>query len=128
MAFWVHKGVSTGVRGQSPTYDPPAPKPHGRTGFLFLVVAYGRHNLEFSSPQQLRHFIDVLSMSPLPTSRILSKLRDAPVGPNSHWLSRLPAALKKPKERGQLVTALSRLPSNVWRATPNKSLERTRAE
>jgi len=43
---------------------------------------------------------------PLPTSRQLSRKRELPVGPNSHWLSRLPVKLKAPKERAKLVSRL----------------------
>jgi hypothetical protein len=126
MAFWVHREIPPDEWRGAAAYNPPAPKSRGRSGYPFLVVAFGPHTLEFSSQAQLTHFIEVLSKKPLPTTRALSKLRGTSTGPNSHWLSRLPAVLKGAKGRGQLVAALSRLPPSVWSAPPNKSLERTR--
>lgn len=41
----------------------------------------------------------VLAMNPLPTTRRLSALYGSGYGPNSHWLSRLPASVKNPKAR-----------------------------
>jgi hypothetical protein len=98
MAFWVHLETPPAEWRAAPAYDPPAPKSRGRSGYPFLVIAYGPHTLEFSSQAQLAHFIEVLSKTPLPTTRALSKLRGTSAGPNSHWLSRLPAALKGTKK------------------------------
>lgn len=114
LAYWVHREAPPLGWYGAKVYEPPAPTAHGRKGFAFLVVSYGRHDLEFSSPAQLAHFIDVLARAPLPTTRALSKLRGASVGPNGHWLSRLPAVLKTPKERSRLVAALESLPKDVW--------------
>ena len=81
-----------------------------------LVVEFGRETLEFSSREQLNHFEEVLSMSPLPTSRRLSALRGTTARTNGHWLSRLPAALKRTKQRALLLRALKQLPLDVWKA------------
>jgi hypothetical protein len=80
--------------------------------------------LAFSAPAQLDEAVRVLSMTPLPTTRRLSQARQAlspgaaatpratrerarvAHGPNSHWLSRLPAALKSTKGRLRVVAAL----------------------
>lgn len=77
---------------------PQNPCPH--KGYLQLHVLFESHELLFSAPAQLEHFIDVLSSKPLPTSRQLSSRRGLPVGPNGHWLSRLQARLKSPQKRG----------------------------
>jgi len=82
----------------------PAPVPH--KGYVFLHVDAAGVDLQFSSVDQLDHFIDVLATQPMPTSRQLSRKRGLPVGPNGHWLSRLPARLKAPRERLKLVAGL----------------------
>jgi hypothetical protein len=119
LAFWVHEESTPGSWYGTTTYAPAAPKPRGRRGYLYLIVEFGRDTLEFSSREQLDHFVDVLSMNPLPTSRRLSALRGVAKGPNGHWLSRLPAALKATRKRAELVQALKHLPADVWRATPD---------
>lgn len=102
VAFWVHRPVD----GADALFEPPAPSAVPHKGFLFLHVEFDAAELQFSAPAQLDHFIEVLSMKPLPTSRSLSSQRGLPVGPNGHWLSRLPAALKSPRKRMRLVEAL----------------------
>jgi hypothetical protein len=73
---------------------------------MVLHVDAADVDLQFSSLAQLDHFIEVMGAKPLPTSRQLSRKRGLPIGPNSHWLSRLPATLKAPKERAKLVSRL----------------------
>jgi len=51
-------------------------------------------------------------MVPLPTTRRLSALRGEALGPNSHWLSRLPASIKSPKARVRLVKVLKQCPGS----------------
>lgn len=99
LAFWVHIPVP-GVPQQ---WNPPAPKEIPHKGYALLRVEFEGFELQFSAPAQLDHFIEVLSSKPLPTSRQLSSRRGLPVGPNGHWLSRLPAALKSPRKRVKLV-------------------------
>jgi hypothetical protein len=100
MAFWVH------VPGPAGAYAPPAPMHIPHHGYPFLHVEVGDIDLQFSAMPQLDRFIDVIARQPLPTSRQLSALRDASAGPNSHWLSRLPARLKSPKRRAVLAQEL----------------------
>ena len=102
VAFWVH----VPVKGSDVLCNPPAPEPIPHKGYAFLRVEFGLHELLFSAPAQLDHFIEVLATKPLPTTRSLSSKRNAPVGPNGHWLSRLPASLKSPRTREKLVHAL----------------------
>jgi hypothetical protein len=104
MAFWVH----TRAEG-SDEWTPPIPKIVPHKGYPVLRVDWGHHELQFSAPGQLAHFIEVLSTKPLPTTRILSARRNAPVGPNGHWLSRLPSELKSPRTRKKLVDAMRRV-------------------
>lgn len=102
LAFWVHVPVT----GSDTECVPPAPVEVLHKGFMILHVAATDVDLQFSSLAQLDHFIEVMAAEPLPTSRQLAKKRELPVGPNSHWLSRLPAKLKAPKERLKLVSKL----------------------
>ena len=102
LAFWVHVPAERSAT----EYDPPAPAAVLHKGFMFLHVDAAGVDLQFSSLAQLNHFIEVMEAKLLPTSRQLSRKRELPVGPNSHWLSRLPANLKTPKERARLVGKL----------------------
>jgi hypothetical protein len=100
VAWWVHIPQGDGI------WTPPAPRAIPHKGFAVLNVALGTHTLRFSSPAQLAHVIDVLATTPLPTSRQLSVKRGASVGPNGHWLSRLPSELKSTRRRAEVVLAL----------------------
>ena len=102
LAFWVHVPVA----GPDTEYVPSAPVEVLHKGFMVLHVEAADVDLQFSSLAQLDHFIEVMTAKPLPTSRQLSRMRELPVGPNSHWLSRLPAKLKAPKDRAKLVCRL----------------------
>lgn len=104
MAYWIHVESEGAQWRDAPGYVPPAPSAARNLGFPCLIVEWGDQKLEFSSPEQLTEFIQVLGLSPLPTSRRLSAHRRH--GPNSHWLSRLPAKLKHPKARTKLVEYL----------------------
>jgi hypothetical protein len=115
LAFWVH----VPVKNDAHLYEPPAPKPIPHKGFTVLTIEFGQYELQFSSPAQLDHCIEVLASKPLPTSRQLSSMRGLPVGPNGHWLSRLPAALKSPRKRFKLVEALQSVRKVVVSAGPN---------
>lgn len=121
VAFWVHVPVP----GTKDVCDPPAPLPIPHRGYPFLRVAFESHELQFSAIAQLDHFIDILSRKPLPTTRQLSSLRGLPVGPNGHWLSRLPAALKSPRKREKLVQALRAVRVQVAGSWSDLSLHRT---
>lgn len=103
MAFWVHRSHRN---GRTTIFDPPAPPQIGRKGFAVLCVESARFVFRFSSLEQLDECVRVLSLKPLPTSRQLSLQRGASVGPNSHWLSRLPASVKTPKMRTRSVEDL----------------------
>ena len=102
MAFWIH----TRVEGSDDEWTPPVPKAVPHKGYPMLRVEWQDYELQFSAPAQLAHFVEVLAKKPLPTSLHLSALRQAPVGPNGHWLSRLPSTLKSPRIREKLVQAM----------------------
>ena len=123
MAYWVH--IEQGVHWRdATTFLPPAPSPHGRSGYAVLHVEIGAHVLRFSSPAQLDEAIRVLGTTPLPNVRRMAEARQALVptppptcraaredaavvhGTNTHWLSRLPVAIKSAKSRLRVVEAL----------------------
>jgi hypothetical protein len=111
MAYWVHVEQGEAHWRAAEAYAPAAPMPHGKRGYAVLCVSIGPHELVFSSPAQLADAIRVLAMKPLPSTRRLSLLRaggksEGGAGLNSHWLSRLPAALKSAKGRARVVDAL----------------------
>lgn len=109
LAYWVHVPVP----GEAGAWRPPAPNHVPHRGYVFLHVEVGKMDLEFSALAQLDHFIDVMDARLLPTSRQLSILRAAPIGPNGHWLSRLPACLKAPRQRQRLVKELRRIRDEI---------------
>ena len=109
LAYWVHVPVP----GGDGLFDPPVPSAIPHRGHALLRVQFEAHELLFGSPAQLTHFIDVLATKPLPTSRQLSSRRGPDVGPNGHWLSRLPAGLKSPRKRDKLVRALRAVRAQV---------------
>jgi hypothetical protein len=111
MAYWVHEPSPDGG-----AFEPPAPLSVANRGYPFLRFEYDVHELIFSSPAQLNHMIEVLSTKPLPTSARLSAGRK--FGPNGHWLSRLPAELKTPKEREKLVKHLKAVRKQVLQLAP----------
>lgn len=114
LAYWVHIPDPDNPAA----CDPPAPPHIPHHGYALLRVAYGPHELVFSSPEQLGHCIEVLARKPLPTSRALSARRGSGAGPNGHWLSRLPAALKRPATRSELVRLLKDVYAVTVTGTP----------
>jgi hypothetical protein len=105
LAFWVHIPLNDAKT----EFTPAAPVEVAHRGFAVLHVEVGEVELQFSSLPQLDHFIDVLDASRLPTTRQLSLQRGTSLGPNGHWLSRLPARLKAPRERKVLVSGLRKV-------------------
>ncbi len=109
MAFWVHQPVNDPDWRGATRYDPPAPLAVPHRGYPLLCIQIGDVTLQFSSRAQLSECVRVLSLVPLPTSARLSQLRDGKMGPNTHWLSRLPAKLKSKKGRALVVKRLEQV-------------------
>ena len=106
MAYWVHIEKDATSWIDSKEYIPAAPKPEGKNGFRILCVEFSDMVLRFSSREQIEECIRVLEMKPLTSSKRLTDLRGGRTGPNGHWLSRLPAHVKSPKNRTLIVQKL----------------------
>lgn len=113
MAYWVHVEQDGKPWRESERYAPSAPSIVPRKGYPVICIAFDEVELRFSSIEQLKECIHVLSQKPLPPTRRLSALRSTEVGPNTHWLSRLPGKLKSPKTREKLVKALDEVMRQV---------------
>jgi hypothetical protein len=113
MAYWVHIEQGRQSWREAISFNPPAPLPDGKKGFPVLCVEFGGVVLRFSSAAQLSECVRILSQKPLPTSLRLSALRGTGVGPNGHWLSRLPASIKSPKARAHIVHQLGTLVGHI---------------
>ncbi len=122
MAYWVHVQPEGQHWQDASEFNPPAPAPDGAKGYPLLCVESQGFVFAFSSAAQLAEAVRVLSLKPLPTTRRLAAARPGGHGPNSHWLSRLPASVKSPKARQRAVEDLSA----VWRSmAPNNSSKPT---
>jgi hypothetical protein len=108
MAYWVHVEDEDSPWLHASKFDPPAPKAITGKGFPILCVEIDDFLFRFSSPEQVEACIFTLSLKPLPSSLRLSAKRSHNVGPNSHWLSRLPASIKSPKHRDKAVISLKK--------------------
>lgn len=115
LSFWVHRQLDTKTKRNAKRFDPPLPGPVPGRGWVQLIVEFDGVEVRFSSSAELDHFIDILSRNPLPTTRRLSELRETTAGPNSHWLSRLPARAKPHDFRRRLVAYLQRVRPEGWR-------------
>ena len=103
MSYWVHKQPDSEAWYRASKFDPPLPKAIPCKGYPVLVVNAFGIELEFASVEEAEHFLNVISRKNLPTSLQLSRDRVSNHGPNSHWLSRLPARLKPWSKRERLV-------------------------
>ncbi|MEM9972579.1 MAG: hypothetical protein AAF771_00265 [Pseudomonadota bacterium] len=72
-----------------------------------LITHLDGVNMVFATPQELDHFIDVMSQNPLPKGRSLGADYPATSLPNNHWLSRFPARGKSRKFREKAIRFLS---------------------
>ena len=113
MAFWVHQAIDENIWYKSEKFDPPAPKPNEEGLYLFGFIEYNGFIFEFSSRAQLDEFIRVLSMKNLPSTIHLS--REKQLGPNRHWLSRLPAKVKSYKFREGLIKYCQKIKDELFK-------------
>ena len=106
MSFWVHKHLDGDAWSSSTQFVPPLPKPVPGRGYPKYFVEFRDVCLQFASVDEIRACIDTLERRVLPTTRALSLVRGTTRGPNSHWLSRLPGALKPWSTRRALTAYL----------------------
>lgn len=107
MSFWVHKHLDGDSWARATQFAPPLPKPLPGRGYSTYFVEFRDVRLRFASTDEIRACVDTLERRVLPTTRALSAVRGTELGPNSHWLSRLPSALKPWRTR-QVLTAYLR--------------------
>jgi len=104
MTFWVHRPVECDGWHEAESYEPPLPRVVAGRGYPRFYVEFDGFEFEFASLHELRRCIDVLEAPLLPTSRRLAEGSGS--GPNSHWLSRLPARVKPWRYRERAVRYL----------------------
>lgn len=119
--YWVHFEQEAFDGFKDTQFKPPIPSPIKGLGYARFWVEYHDLKLVFASLAELQHTIEILSQKNLPTTTSLSKKRNAQspkmvsfnpernqwtVGPNKHWLSRLPSECKSWKFRQGLVDYL----------------------
>jgi hypothetical protein len=120
MSYWTHVEQDGRPWLTAEAYSPAAPvRVHGK-GFPVLCVEHGATVFRFASEAQIDEFLAIMSSLLLPTTLRLSQLRPGTAGPNSHWLSRLPAVVKSPKGRAGAVKAVMQV---VRVMRPNKSFD-----
>lgn len=100
--------VFTGYWPLPPQFRPRA-VPRPRPLWCVLEVEFDGIFLSFVIPQELDHFLDVMSQNPLPSGHAL--VPGQAVGrPKRHWLARLPSRAKPWKFRQRLCRHLGTLP------------------
>jgi len=107
VSYWVHcDAENSGLAYQQNTvFRPPFPNKDPVKGYPSLVVKVHGFEFRFASKLEIEHCIDVLKQKNLKTTHQLSAMRASDIGPNTHWLSRLPSRLKSWKKREKLVSA-----------------------
>ena len=106
VSFWVHRQRDQEVWADAVQFEPPLPSPIAGKGFPRLIIDAFGVELEFASLQEAVHVRQVLAQKNMPTSAQLAAKRQSSLGPNSHWLSRLPAQLKAWRKREKLLPIL----------------------
>lgn len=107
MTFWVHRAVDlVEVWSESTRFDPPRQPPVPGKGYPVFQVEFDGFIFAFASLAEIRECIKVLEQKLLPRTYDLSAERETFMGPNSHWLSRLPAKTKRWKYRKGAVAYL----------------------
>jgi len=106
LSFWVHRHLDNEVWTLASKYDPALPKAIPSMGFPVLFVDAPGTELRFASIAEVEHFLEVIGQKNMPTSMQLTKRRNASYGPNGHWLSRLPSALKPWRQREKLIPVI----------------------
>ena len=109
MSFWVHHHLDGTHWNNATRFSPPLRGPVAGSGYPTYFVDYRGTRLQFASVDEIRACIDILGRRVLPTTFALSAARGPGLGPNGHWLSRLPAKLKPWRTRQALTAYLRTL-------------------
>ena len=112
MTYWVHIEADGRSWHEASRFEPPLPTRVPGKGFARFHVEFNGCIFEFASLDELRACIDTLGQKLLPTTIRLSRGRGGEMGPNSHWLSRLPPKAKPWRYREPAVLYLQK--SLVW--------------
>jgi len=95
MTFWVHRAVGeVDIWSNATEFDPPRQPRVAGKGYPVFNVELDGFTFVFSSLEEIRECVNVLERKLLPRTLDLSDKRQTAKGPNSHWLSRLPAKVK----------------------------------
>jgi hypothetical protein len=106
MTFWVHIEAGGKPWCEAESFNPPAPKPVPGRGWPVFLVEFDGFTFRFASLAELDVCVATLSRKVLPSTRRLSAERGTRVGPNSHWLSRLPRGTKSWRYREKAIRYL----------------------
>jgi len=106
MTPWVHRPVGGKPWFEAKAFDPPRQAAVPGKGFPVFKVECDGFTFEFSSIAEIHVCIEILSKRLLPRPIDLCRELGTRAGPNSHWLSRLPARVKPWKYRQKAVACL----------------------
>jgi hypothetical protein len=107
MTFWVHHEVDGKPWFEADEFDPPRQAAYPGLGYPVYKVECDGFVFEFASLSELCVCIETLGTKLLPRTLDLSRARGTTMGPNSHWLSRLPARVKSWRYRQKAVAYLA---------------------
>ena len=106
MTFWVHTAIGDFNYWSDATEFNPPIRPVPGKGYPIFCVEYNGFIFQFASLDEMKECIEVLGEKLLPTTTELSAKRTSLVGPNKHWLSRLPSKVKSWKYRSGAILYL----------------------
>ncbi len=108
LSFWVHKHLDHEVWIYANEFEPALPKAIACKGYPMLIVSMLGVELKFASVAEVEHFLTVISQKNMPTTQHLTRKRSSHFGPNRHWLSRLPSAIKPWTKRGRIIPVVEK--------------------
>lgn len=106
MTSWVHRSVDGKAWFEARAFDPPRQTAVTGMGYPVFKVELDAFTFEFSSIAEINVCIETLAKRVLPRPIDLCRDLGTSSGPNSHWLSRLPAGVKSWKYRQKAVAYL----------------------
>ncbi len=110
MTYWVHQAADPAApQAMAPRQLENFGQPRivGK-GYALFNVEFNGLRLVFATLREIEACIAVLEQKHLPRTINLARQHGSGHGPNSHWLSRLPARAKPWRYRSRLTTYLKR--------------------